>query len=43
MSRGGKVNEWGMSHRLHVNGKGESSSIESITKGMWVIGVDVGR
>jgi hypothetical protein len=43
MREGRKANEWGMSHKLHVNGKGESSSIESITKGMWVIGVDVGR
>ena len=42
MRRGRKVNEWVMSHRLHVHGNGESSSIEIITKGMWVIGVDVG-
>jgi hypothetical protein len=43
MRKGRKANVWGMSHELHVNGKGESSSIESITKGMWVMGVDVGR
>jgi hypothetical protein len=42
MRRGRKANEWVMSHRLHVHGKGESSSIEIITKGVWVTGVDVG-
>jgi hypothetical protein len=37
MRKEGEVNEWGMSHKLHVNGKGESSSIEIITKecGSW--------
>ena len=42
MRRGRKANEWVMSHRLRVCGKGESSSIEIITKEMWVTGVDVG-
>jgi hypothetical protein len=32
MRKGREANEWGMSHKLHVNEKGESSLIEIIIK-----------
>ena len=32
MRRRRKANEWGMSHRLHVCGKGESPSIKSLQR-----------